>query len=101
MQSLERKISRERIVICLFFLACFPNYSGSFWFGRHVAACWAGLEKSIQEELHNWKKPETDYHTGINDPGEGLECHDCPVTFVDIGFGNSIKGSLQKQDAVF
>ena len=41
-----------------------------------ISACTAEVEESIQK-LINWTKPETDteYHAGINDPGE---CHECP-----------------------
>ena len=38
-----------------------------------ISACRAGVEKSLQELL-NWNEPETEYHAGINDPGESPEC---------------------------
>ena len=38
-----------------------------------TSACRAGVEKSLQELL-NWNEPETEYHAGINDPGESPEC---------------------------
>ena len=55
---------------------CFLNCKENIPDLKSISACTAEVEESIQK-LINWTKPETDteYHAGINDPGE---CHECP-----------------------
>ena len=55
---------------------CFLNCKENIPDLESISACTAEVEESIQK-LINWTKPEadTEYHAGINDPGE---CHECP-----------------------